>query len=315
MPRLLLWLLCSLPAAACAAPLDLLVGSYTAPDAPGIHGFRFDPARGRLERTPWQSVRLDNPSWLVVSPDQRQVYAINENGPGQPDPVGRVSRLEMDAQHRLSLRERVSTLSDHPTHGSLSPDGRYLFVANYSGGADPGGLLAVLPLDAGGRLQPVTQVAAYQASGVDPERQASSHVHAAVVAPDGRHVLATDLGGDRVHVYAYDPAASAERPLRPAASVPLPAGSGPRHLVFDRSGRHAYLTLEMSGQLAWLDYAGGTLELRGVVDLFAPGFAGGNGAGALHFSPDGRWLYVVNRGDDNHLAAFAIDADSGAPTR
>ncbi len=300
-----------LPVSAFAAPVDLLVGSYTEPGAPGIYTFRFDPAQGRIESLPWQSIRLDNPSWLVVSPDQRQVYAVNENGPGYADPVGRVTRLELDGKHRLTLREQVSSLSDEPTHASLAADGRHLFVANYAVQSDPGGLLAVLPLDAQHRLQPAIQVSSYQASGSNRERQASAHVHAAVVAPDGRHVLVADLGGDRVHAYRYDPQAA--RPLRTAepAFVQLPAGSGPRHLAFDRSGRHAYLTLEMTGQVALLDYADGRLSLREISALSEPGFTGAQGAGAIHLSADGRWLYAVNRGEDNHIAVFAVDAGSG----
>jgi 6-phosphogluconolactonase len=300
-----------LPMSAAAAPLDLLVGSYTQPGGSGVYTYRYNPQQGRLEAQPWQSLALDNPSWLVVSPDRRQVYAVNENGPGYADPVGRVSRLELDADHRLSLREQLPSLSDEPTHASLAPDGRHLFVANYAVQDDPGGLLAVLPLDAQGALQPATQVASYQASGVDRERQRSAHVHAAVVAPDGKHVLVADLGGDRVYVYRYD--ADAARPLRAAepAFVALPAGSGPRHLAFDRSGRHAYLTLEMSGQVAQLGYVDGRLSLGEISALAEPGFAGGHGGGAIHLSPDGRWLYAVNRGDDNHIAVFAIDPASG----
>ena len=304
-------LLGALPISAVAAPLDLLVGSYTQPGGSGVYTYRYDPQQGRLEAQPWQSLQLDNPSWLVVSPDRRQVYAVNENGPGYADPVGRVSRLELDASHRLTLREQVSSLSDEPTHASLAPDGRHLFVANYAVQGDPGGLLAVVPLDAHGVLQPVSQVASYQASGVDQERQRSAHVHAAVVAPDGKHVLVADLGGDRVYIYHYD--ADAARPLRAASPVfvQLPAGSGPRHLAFDRSGRHAYLTLEMSGQVAMLDYADGQLSLRQVSALAESGFHGSQGGGAIHLSADGRWLYAINRGDDNHIAVFAIAAGDG----
>lgn len=301
----------ALPIPALAAPLDLLVGSYTEPGGTGVYSFRFDPARGRLEPTPWQALRLDNPSWLVVSPDQRQVYAVNESGASTPEAVGRVSRLELDAEHRLTLRERISTLSEEPTHATVAAGGRHLFVANYSVLADPGGLLSVLPLDAQGRLQPVSQVASYQASGVDPERQTSSHVHAVVNSPDQRYLFVVDLGGDRIYGYQYQP--RAERPLRPLAPafVQLPPGSGPRHLVFDRSGRHAYLSLEMSGQVARLDYADGHLRVAEISALTEPGFSGRHGAGAIHLSPDGRWLYVVNRGDDNHLVLFDVAADSG----
>lgn len=304
----------ALPLAASAGSVDLLVGSYTQGERPGLYAYRFDTASGRLDARPWQQLRLDNPSWLVVCPEQSHVYAVNENGPGARDPVGRASALSLDGQHRLTLRNQVSTLGQHPTHASLSPDGRYLLVANYSVAADPGGTLAVLPIAGDGTLQPVTQLSSYQASQVDRERQRSAHIHSVNFAPDGKTAYVADLGGDRVYAYRYAPQANAEQPLQPAKTpfLALPPGSGPRHLVFDVEGRHAYLTLEMAGQVAVLDVAAdGALALRTLVDLFAPGFTGDNGGGALHLSADGRFLYAINRGTDNHLVAFAVTADGG----
>lgn len=306
----------ALPGMAKAQSLDLLVGSYTEGDAPGVYVYAFDAETGRIAAQPKQALQAHNPSWLVVAPDQRNVYAINENGPGNPDPIGRVTRFSLSPAHALQAQEHVPTLSDHPTHGSLSRDGRYLFVANYSGGAQPGGLLTVLPLDAQGKLGAATQVEAYQGSNADPERQASSHVHAAVVSPDGGQVLVADLGGDRVYVYRYAPQASAERPLQAAdpAFVQFPAGSGPRHVAFSSDGRHAYVTLEMTGQVAELSLDAGKAALRRIVDLAPRGFTGRHGAGAIHLSADGRFLYAVNRGDDHHIAVFAVDASDGALT-
>lgn len=304
----------STPAAA-QATLDLLAGSYTVAGGPGVYVLAFDPASGHIAPQPVQAAVLGNPSWLVPGRAPGVFYAIDENGPGAPDPVGRATRITVDPAHGIAVHEAQPTLSDEPTHGTLSPDGRYLLVANYAVAPDPGGLLAVLPLDGQGRLQPVTQLASYQASHADPERQASSHIHSVNFTPDGRHVLVADLGGDRVYVYDYDPAASAERPLRPAATpfLQLPPGSGPRHLVFDRTGRHAWLSLEMAGQVAQLDWDGRALALRGVHALAAPALPRGpaNGGGALHLSPDGRFLYVVNRGQDNHIAVFSVAGDGG----
>lgn len=304
----------ALPLTATAASYDLLVGSYTEGERPGLYAYRFDSAAGKLDEKPWQQLRLDNPSWLVVSPDQTRVYAVNENGPGARDALGRASALSLDARHQLTLDNQVSTLGDHPTHASLTPDGRYLLVANYSVNADPGGTLAVLPIDAGGKLQPVSQLSSYQASGVDKARQLSAHIHSVNFGPDGKTAYVADLGGDRVYAYRYAPQESAERPLQAAATpfLALPPGSGPRHLVFDASGKRAYLTLEMTGQVAVLDVsAEGALKLRTVLDLFAPGFSGDNGAGAIHLSADGKFLYAVNRGTDNHIAVFAVGSDGG----
>jgi 6-phosphogluconolactonase (cycloisomerase 2 family) len=94
--------------------------------------------------------------------------------------------------------------------------------------------------------------------------------------------------------------------------VALPPGSGPRHLVFSPSGRQAYLTLEMTGSVAVLDYAEGHLKLRQVLPLAPAGFAGAVGAAALHVSPDGRFLAVTDRGADNVLVSFAIDPADGS---
>lgn len=302
----------ALPLAASATTVDLLVGSYTQGDAPGLYAYKFDTASGKLDAKPWQQLRLDNPSWLVVSPDQSRVYAVNENGPGAQDPIGRASALTLDAKHALALDNQVSTLGDHPTHASLTPDGRYLLVANYSVDADPGGTLAVLPIGERGELQPVTQLSSYQASHVDKDRQLSAHIHSVNFAPDGKTAYVADLGGDRVYAYRYAPGERVERPLQPAKTsfLALPPGSGPRHLVFGAGGAHAYLTLEMSGQVAVLDVAGdGVLSLRQVHDLFEAGFKGDNGAGAIHLSADGKFLYAINRGTDNHIAVFAVGAD------
>jgi 6-phosphogluconolactonase (cycloisomerase 2 family) len=82
-----------------AAPVDnyeLLVGSYTAGQSQGIYRLNFDSRTGQIDAKPLQVVKSANPSWLTVSKDQRRLFAVNENGPGQADPVGRVSSYAID---------------------------------------------------------------------------------------------------------------------------------------------------------------------------------------------------------------------------
>ncbi|HAF90403.1 MAG TPA: 3-carboxymuconate cyclase, partial [Pseudomonas sp.] len=61
--------------------------------------------------------------------------------------------------------------------------------------------------------------------------------------------------------------------LDEAASLTLPPGSGPRHLAFSADGRHAWLTLELSAQVAQLAVHDGRLQLRELIDLAEPGAA------------------------------------------
>ena len=289
---------------------QLLVGSYTAGQSEGIYRMQFDSRTGRFQGQPVLAAKTANPSWLTVSKDQQHLFVVNENGPGQQDAVGRVSSYRIDPQnHQLTLINQVQSLGSEPTHSSVAADGRYLFVANYSVLEDPGGSLAILPLDAQGKLAAPVQLSGHPASRVNPQRQASNHVHSVVPAPDGKYVFVQDLGADKVFAYRYDPKANPEQPLTPAnpASVPLPPGSGPRHLLFSADGKHAWLTTEMSAQVAVFDYHDGTLNQTQLVDFAAGQPVSDKAGAALHASSDGKFLYVSNRGTANQLLVFSID--------
>lgn len=293
---------------------QLLVGSYTADQSQGIYRMQFDSRTGQLDAKPLQVIKTDNPSWLTLSKDLSRLFVVNENGPGQKDPVGKVSSYAVDPKtHELSLINQMQSLGNEPTHSSLSHDGQHLLVSNYSVLENPGGTLVVLPVEADGKLAPVVQSGSHQPSRVNPERQKSGHVHSAVPSPDGQYVFANDLGADKVFVYRYDPKANPELPLTPAdpAFVQLPPGSGPRHLLFSSDGRHAWLTMEMTAQVAVFDYQDGRLTQRQLVDLAAGKPQPGKAAAALHASRDGKFLYVSNRGTTNELVVFAIDPAAG----
>ncbi|WP_160108031.1 lactonase family protein [Pseudomonas izuensis] len=299
---------------ACAEDYPLLVGSYTAGQSQGIYRLNFDSATGQINAKPLQVVKSENPSWLTLSRDQRRLFVVNENGPGQADPVGRVSSYAIDpGTHELTLINQVQSLGNEPTHSSLSADASHLFVSNYSVAEDPGGTLAVLPVGADGTLKPVVQMSSHPASRVNPERQMSAHVHSTIPAPDGKYVFSNDLGADRIFVYRYDPKANPDLPLTPAspAFVQLPPGSGPRHLLFSADGKHAWLTMEMSAQVAVFDYRDGTLEQTQMVDLASGQPVSDKAAAALHASNDGKFLYVSNRGTTNQVLVFAIDPATG----
>jgi 6-phosphogluconolactonase (cycloisomerase 2 family) len=299
---------------ALADDYQLLVGSYTAGQSQGIYRLNFDSATGQIDAKPLQVVKSENPSWLTLSKDQRHLFVVNENGSGQTDPVGRVSSYAIDPKtHELSLINQVQSLGNEPTHSSLGVEASHLFVSNYSVAEDPGGTLAVLPVGADGKLKPVVQMSSHSSSRVNPERQMSAHVHSTVSSPDGKYVFSNDLGADKIFAYRFDPKANPELPLIAAtpASVQLPPGSGPRHLLFSADGKHAWLTMEMSAQVAVFDYKDGQLKQTQMVELATGQPVSDKAAAALHASRDGKFLYVSNRGTANQLLVFAIDPATG----
>jgi len=287
----------------------LLVGSYTEGASQGIYRYQFDDKAGRIDPTPLQVVKSVSPSWLVLSADQRQLFAVNET------PQGHASSFSISSKGEIKPLNQVATQGDEPTHASLSRDQRFLFVANYAVNPAPGGSLVVIPVARDGKLKPVVQQARHEASGVNPERQAGAHVHSLVLSPDGQHLYASDLGADKVFIYRYD-GASTYHPLTAAipASVALPPGSGPRHLLFDAKGRHAYLTLEMNAEVVMFDVQDGNLVERQRLPLTERQEAAAKAAGGLHLSADGRFLYVSNRGTANEIVVFGVGKENGELT-
>ena len=288
---------------------DVLIGSYTQGASEGIYRYRFDSQTGKLDSKPVQVITTDNPSWLTLSKDQRHLFVVSENGPGGKDVVGKVSSFAIDPKtHNVTPINQVQSRGEEPTHSSLSPDQRFLFVSNYAVHPDPGGALAVIPVGKDGKLSEVVQVSNnHGASKVNPERQASSHVHSAIPTPDDKYVVTSDLGADKMLVFSYE--GNRAEPLQPAKNptVQLPPGSGPRHLLFSKDGKHAWLTLEMVAQVAVFDYHDGVFKQTQTVDLKNKDAQQKVGGGGLHTSPDGKFLYVANRGEANQLVVFAID--------
>ena len=304
MKRTLLSLLIASGVGMTAQGHELLVGSYTDGASQGIYRYRF--SEGRIEASPLQVVAARNPSWLTLSADGRRLFAVNEQAAGQ------VSAFSLDPHHVLTALNQVPSEGAEPTHGSLSRDGRFLFVANYGGSNAEGGSLAVLPVQVDGSLGEPVQQLRHAPSKVNLARQATPHVHSVVSSADGRFVFASDLGADKVFAYRYEP--DQAQPLSAVDAVALPPGSGPRHLLFSGDGRHAWLTLEMSAAVAVFDHRDGHLGLRESVPLTALADPAAKAGAALHASADGRFLYVSNRGTANELVVFAIDPVDGGLT-
>ena len=291
-----------------AAETLVYLGTYTGGESKGIYRSTLDETTGELS-DPVLAAELENPSFLVVSPDQNYLFAVSENGNFKGEEGGGVSSFAIGEDGGLTLINQVNSGGGAPCHISTDPEGKCLLVANYMGGSissyqiSADGML-VSPA-AGGFIQ-------HEGQGAQLPRQASPHAHSVNVDPIGKRAYVADLGLDKVLIYKLDAAAGTITPNDPAF-LKLPDATGPRHFSFHPSGKWAYTNLEMALQVAALshDVKTGALEVLEIESTVPGGTERkGNSTAECLVHPTGKWVYVSNRGH-NSIAAFAIDQKTG----
>ena len=275
------------------------VGTYTTKtDSKGIYAFRFDTATGGLSAIGIAAETRD-PSWVAVHPGGKFLYAANEAGKAST-----VSAFAVDAKSgKLTLVNQIPSLGEDPCYLSFDKTGKYLLVANYSSGTT-----AVFPILADGRLGEHTAFVKDQgATGPNKERQEAPHAHWIETSPDNRFALVADLGLDEVLVYKFDATSGTLTPNEPAFAR-LKAGSGPRHAVFYPNGKFVFAVSELSSTATSFAYDAkkGTLKETGTASTLPPGFSGRNDVAEAAMHPNGKFLYVSNRGNDS-IAILSID--------
>jgi 6-phosphogluconolactonase len=265
----------------------IYVGSYTSQDGGGT-GIAF----GTVEELV-VAVETADPSFLTRSADGRFLYATNELD------AGRVSAFAAGDDGSLVFLNDQPTEGAHPCHLAIDPSGNYLLSANYSSGS-----IAIHPIAADGSLGEATQILQREGTGPNAERQEGSHSHQVTFDPAGEYTFDVDLGSDSVHVSTL----TEDGRLAEVGRLQVHPGAGPRHLVFHPAAGAAYVINELDSTLTVCSYADGKLAVTQTVSTRPDGASGENAPAELLITPDGRYLYGSNRGD-NTIAVFATDAD------
>jgi 6-phosphogluconolactonase len=273
-----------------------LVGTYTTKtESKGIYAFDFDATTGTL--TPkGLAAETTDPSWVVIHPNRKFVYAANEAGKAST-----VSAFALDAKSgKLSLLNSLPSQGEDPCHLSLDKTGKFLLVANYTSGT-----VAAFPIQADGRLGEHTAVMKDEgALGPNKERQEAPHAHWIEASENNRVVYVSDLSLDRVLTYTFDPTKGTLAPGSSAAAM-IP-GTGPRHATFSSNNKFMYVLGELDSSVTvfaidWEHPFDSIQHLSAKPD----GFAGRNDAAEIAIDRRGKHLYTSNRGNDT-IAVFEV---------
>ena len=303
--------LCLVPIAAkdSARNYVLFVGTYTEKESKGIYAYRYAAATGEL--TPLGlAAETTNPSFLAVDPSQRFLYAVNEVATYQGAASGGVSAFSIDrGTGKLTFLNQVASRGADPCYVSVDKTGKYVLVANYTGGS-----VAVFPVLKDGRLGDSSAFIQETGSSVNRERQEGPHAHWIETTSDNRVAVAADLGVDRLHLYRFDATRGTLGENDPAFAA-LEPGAGPRHVAFHPGRKFVYVTNELNSTVTSFsyDWRRGEMTRLHTVSTLPADFSGKSSTAEIHVHPNGRFLYVSNRGHDS-ITVFAIDGADGTLT-
>ena len=261
-------------------------GTYTRMGGPGISVCHLD--YGQITQV--CTIRdLNDPTYVILSRDGQILYAVGSDDDGN----GMVAsyRAEHDC---LSPISRQYTGGRAACHLTLSPDERFLYVANYLSGS-----VSVFPVNEnvlGKRIQ----IAEHKGTGIHPIRQEAAHTHQCIFRPGTNELFVCDLGIDQIVIYEQDPETGM---LTPKGKIPMPSGMGPRHLVFANAD-HFYVTGELDNYVRHCFCKNSSWMIVGEISTLPTEYLGESLSAAIRLYEG--TLYVSNRGHDS-LCEIQLD--------
>lgn len=232
------------------------------------------------------------PGYVAISPNKKNLYSVS----------GANTITAFSIQPDKKLKELNSAPSEglNPCHVSVHPSGKMAFISNYTGGS-----FTAYTLQADGQVNPASYTEQYTGTGPNTKRQEKAHAHYAEATPDGKYVYVVDLGSDKIMNYVVDVKTGKLTPNPAQPAFIAKAGSGPRHFAFGNNGKSIYLLNELDATLTT-----GSVDNNGVITALktyetVPAGLTGNTSAAVHLHPNGKFVYVSNRGH-NSITGFKI---------
>ena len=281
----------------------VFLGSYNRDkEAESIQVYQLDTLNGKLTKIT-AAKNVINPSYLTLSPNGKYFYACTDT---KTPNAGSVSSFEFNPENKsLSFLNKQSSGGENPVYVSVHKSGKWLANANYTEGS-----VSIHPLFENGKIDLLAQNFQYSDGSTHKERQTRSHVHSAVFSPQNDYLFMPDLGADKIRCYRFD-----ETQKQPLIETEIPftktdLEAGPRHFTFHPNQKFGYCIEEMAGSISVYQYENGTLQKIQRINTHPDKIKEGFESSDIHISPDGKYLYATNRGNENNIAIFSI-AENG----
>lgn len=267
------------------------VGSYTRGKSKGLSIYDVDENFNFTQRVVYE---INNPSHLILSYNEKFLYTSCDEG---------VAAFRALDNGGLELINKAPVNGLRPCYLAVDKKNKYLVTAGYHDGK-----MTVLRLHKDGSIGEVTDEVFMTGLGQDAGRHYLCHVNCALFSPDEHFIFSIDIGMDQVKTYEFDHR-SGKIKLHEILRCDL--GSAPKHMIFSKDGKYAYLTFENSNvvkQYAYDSKDGKFTELQSLSTL-PPKYNGFSNAVTLKLTPDDKYLYVTNSGADS-VAIYEINPET-----
>ena len=211
--------------------------------------------------------------------------------------TGQLASYRIDSSTGTLKLLNIVRGGDDPAYLQIDRSGQFLFAAYYAANK-----VTVHKVLRDGRLSdsPLQTV------------PTAARAHGIAVDTKNHAVFVPHTGANRIYQFQFDPQqgrlTAAERPF-----LTTPDAHQPRHLMLHPSDRWAYSSDEAGDSISVyeVDSTQATLQLKQTVSSIPADFDGSkNSTARCEITPDGRFVYVANRGHDS-IAGFAIDQSTG----
>ncbi len=246
---------------------------------------------GALEKVGAQPT-LDVPFYLTIHPNKRHLYV------GLRGETHGVEAYAIDSKTGLLTLINQIGLEAGPVYMGVDHTGRYLFTAPWSAER-----VAMSRLANDGRLVDVT----YFSSGKRP--------HAFAIDPSNQFLYVPCLGGDIIQQHRFDARTGSVTQAAPFMTE-AGEGTGPRLPIFHPTKKVMYQGNEKNSTITVYQINPDSGSLHGIQNISTvPGdFNGKSNLSELHLTPDGKFLYIANRGH-NSISGYRVSSKDGTLVR
>jgi 6-phosphogluconolactonase len=235
------------------------------------------------------------PGPLAVSPDNARMYVATVGGQD-------VAAFDLDTTTGELTAIDTTDVGISPVYIRVDATNNYLLLASYNANA-----ARSYAINGDGSIDGAA------ISSLTP----GTNSHSIWLDATNQYAFVPNTNADTISQLVFDEADGTLAPNPAGASIDVSAAQpiGPRHMAFHPTLPVAYAVNEHDDSVTTfaLDPATGLLTEGTTISTLPGGSSPDNTCADVHITPDGRFLYASNRGD-NSLAMFTVDATDGSLT-